>query len=163
MTYPISILGYLVAGMLGAGVFLFLLLLNDKKLAILENDLLGQRKTGIVYIILGGVFAAVWNLSANPDFGANHVILAFSTGLGWEGIAAGLSAGKRVGEINEEKKSVAKTAKILKDRGNQQLEEVEKYFRSNLEQYKQFYEVVRNRVKREIDELREYYEQKLCQ
>lgn len=96
-------LGYLCLGMIGAGTFLFLLVLFDKKVAILENDLLGRRKTGVIYILLGGVLSLVVNLSNSPDFGAAQLTIAFSTGLGWPAIAAGFTAGKRVGEIAEEK------------------------------------------------------------
>lgn len=161
MDYPMSILGYLVVGMLGAGTFLFLLLLFDKKVAILENSILGLRKTAIVYIALGGVLSVVVNLANSPNFEANQLTIAFSAGLGWPAIAAGFTAGKRVGEIQEEKDAAGQTAKNMKALGDQRVTEVEDYFKSNLEQYKNFTELAIERAEKQLGELREYYNQKL--
>lgn len=161
MDYPMSILGYLCLGMLGAGTFLFLLLLFDKKVAILENDLLGRRKMGMIYILLGGVLSMVVNLASNPDFGASQLTIAFSAGLGWPAIAAGFTAGKRVGEIEEEKDAIGQTARNLKASGDNRVADVEEYFKSNLDQYKKFYELAIEHANKQIEEAREYYNQKL--
>jgi len=161
LDYPISMLGYLCLGMIGAGTFLFLLVLFDKKVAILENDLLGRRKTGAIYILLGGILSLVVNLSNSPDFGAAQLTIAFSAGLGWPAIAAGFTAGKRVGEIAEEKDVIGQTAKNLKTLADNRATQVEEYFKSNLDQYKKFYELAIEHANKQIEEAREYYGDKL--
>ena len=157
----LSIIGYFCVGMAGAVTFLFLLLMFDKRVAILENDLLGQSTMGLAYVVLGGVLSVVVNLAGNPDFGPSQLTLAFSAGLGWPAIAAGFSAGKRVGEINEDKIVIAKTAKTMEALKDRKLAEQEDFYRGNLEQQKKYLELTKKLFDRELDEARAYFGQRL--
>jgi len=115
-----------------------------------------------IYVALGGVLSAVINLAANPNFGVNQFTLAFSAGIGWPALAAGFSAGKRIGEIDEETAKVEQTAKNLETMKDSRLTEIENYYKSNREQSKKTIEVVKQAFEKELDDLRSFYEQKLA-
>ena len=159
--YPLSIVGYLCLGMLGAGTFLFLLLLFDKKVAILENKSVKKPWMIVLYVVLGGVLSVVVNLAGNPDFGANQLTIAFSAGLGWPAIAAGFTAGKRVGEINELKEQVGENGKEVELLSDIKVERVVDYYKKRLEAVKRNTQMVTELFDRELEKATEYYEQKL--
>ena len=102
LVYPLSIVGYLALGMLGAIAFLFLLLLFDKDVRILQNARLGVWPMAVMYAFLGGAVAAVVNVAANPDFGPSQFAVAFASGFGWPALAAGLGAVRAVGEVHDQ-------------------------------------------------------------
>ncbi len=74
------------------------------------------------------------NVAANPDFGPNQYLLAFTTGLGWPAIASGIGAGKRVGEINEKRIEVEKDLKLFEEIKQRREAQRDDYFRRVLEQ-----------------------------
>jgi hypothetical protein len=157
LTYPASIIGYFCVGMGGAITFLFLLLMFDKEVAILENRLVGHQQMGFIYILLGGFLSVVVNLAGNPDFGASQLTIAFSTGLGWPAIAAGFSAGKRIGEINEDKIQIAGMAKNLVAMKDNRLAERETFYKNILDKNKESLELMQKIFEKELDEIRSYY------
>jgi hypothetical protein len=182
LDYPWSIIGYLVFGMLGAFVFLFLLLLFDKKVEILDNEALGTRGTGILYVLLGGVLALVVNLASSMNFTAGQMSVAFGAGLAWPAIAAGVGAGKRVGKISDEKDQVqgeatkamnqakdnedtaetwenrAKTLIAAKDAA---IEEVRKYFTKDIEDMKRYHDLALDQAEEEKEKIEAFYKNKL--
>ncbi|UCE38519.1 MAG: hypothetical protein JSW00_04630 [Thermoplasmata archaeon] len=161
LPYPTSIFGYFIVGILGAITFLFLLLLFDKDVAILKNDHVKIHYMGTLYILLGGVLAVVVNLAGNPDFTANQLILAFGTGLGWPGIAAGIGAGRRVGELNQEKKKARGLNLSLEERTDRMVEEARKEYKDRLERHIKNYEILVSRANKQIEEIHSFYTKKL--
>jgi len=135
LTYPSSIIGHFVLGFAGACTFLFLLLMFDKEIAILRNKLVSLPWMIVIYAILGGVLSVVVNLSGNPTFDAGQLMLAFSAGMGWPALATGVSAAKKVGEVNEAAdKRVEKTAQQLDAIGDRKVSERDEFYKGKLEE-----------------------------
>lgn len=129
---------YFLLGLAGAAAFLVVLLLFDKDVEILLNRRIRDvRVMSAIYIIFGGIISMVANVASSPNFGPNQYLLAFGSGLGWPAIAAGIGAGKRVGEINEMRKEsverIREYAEELKERRTAQMDE---YFDRQLERLK---------------------------
>lgn len=166
VAYPLSIFAYFVLGALGASAFLIILLLFDKDVAILKNKVITKLPMmGAFYVIFGGVLAAVANVATNPDFGPNQYVIGFATGLGWPAIATGIGAGKKVGEINEEKKEIEQNKeeakKILLDERDQRVSSMEEYFGRRLQDVRTRYETALNQALDEIEKARNYYSKRL--
>jgi len=166
ISYPLSILAYFVLGALGASAFLIILLLFDKDVAILKNKVINSLlMMGAVYVVFGGVLAAVANVATNPDFGPNQYVIGFATGLGWPAIATGIGAGKRVGEINEEKKEIEQgkeeAKKILLDERDQRVSSMEEYFGRRLQDLRTSYQTALDQALDELEKARTYYSKRL--
>jgi len=142
ISYPWSVAGYFVLGLLGAAAFLIISLLFDKNVAILENKIIqDKRAMAAIYIFFGGILAAVMNVAANPDFGPNQYMLGFATGIGWPAIAAGIGAGKRVGEIDEKaRETVKQKAEFLSATEDSRIETVRAYFEKRIEETRKSYQ-----------------------
>jgi len=153
IAYPWSVLGYFVIGILGAAAFLVISLLFDKNVAILENRVIpNKRMMSAIYIIFGGILAAVMNVAANPEFGPNQYPLAFAAGMGWPAIAAGIGAGKRVGEIDEKARELTKEkADSAFATFDAQIEKVKKYYEDRLEEALGSHKTLVDRVSRNSD------------
>jgi len=163
VAYPWSIAGYFVLGALGACAFLVITLLFDKSVAIIDNRVItSKRAMASLYITFGGVLASVVNVAANPDFGPNQFALAFASGIGWPAIAAGIGAGKRVGEIDEKaRKAVGQNAGLSDAKATRQLEEAKDYFERRLEDTRAAYQALVDNVSRERDRAISYLTEKL--
>lgn len=162
MDYPFSILEYFVVGMVGAGTFLFLLLMFDKRIKLLENEKLCHRWMCAIYIVLGGALSAIVNLSSNPNFGVNQFTLAFTAGMGWPALAAGFSAAKKIGEVDEEAVSAERTAKTLVAINNSTTAKMAEYTKGIREQNKKTGEAMKQAFEKELDRIRSFYEQKFA-
>lgn len=162
MDYPYSIVEYFLVGMTGAATFLFLLLMFDKRIKILENETLGQRSMVVIYIALGGALSAIVNLSANPTFGVAQFTIAFTAGIGWPAIAAGFSAGKKIGDADEETAKAEETAKNLEAMKDSRENEMETFYKNNREQILKGVDVLRQAFEKEVDEVKAFYEQKIA-
>jgi hypothetical protein len=162
LTYPSSIIGYFVLGFAGACTFLFLLLIFDKEIAILRNKLVSLPWMIVIYAVLGGVLSVVVNLSGNPTFDAGQLMLAFSAGMGWPALATGVSAAKKVGEVNEAAdKRVEKTAQQLDAIGDRKVSERDEFYKGKLEEQKQYFETMKNLLEKEIEDAKSYFAQRL--
>jgi hypothetical protein len=161
LDYPFSILGYFLVGMFGAITFLFILLLFDKDVAILDNDFIPRLPMGVLYVVFGGLFAIIMNMANSLDFTANQLPIAFATGFGWPAIVAGIGAGKRVGELNQEKQKSIKMTRDLEDTIGRAREEVTKYYRNRLEQANKMFELAVQRAENEKEEILQYYANKI--
>lgn len=160
--YPISIIGYLILGVAGACTFIFLLLIFDKDVAILRNDLLSLPWMIVIYAILGGVISVVVNLSGSPDFGAGQLTLAFSAGMGWPALATGISAAKKVGDVNDDAdKRVKKTVKSLGAIENRKLNERERFYNEKLNDFDKTFKKAQQLFEKELDRIKEYYSKRL--
>jgi hypothetical protein len=183
LDYPWSIIGYIGFGMLGAFVFLFLLLLVDKKIEIIKNEKLGETGTGVVYVILGGAVAVVVNLASNLDFTAGQISVAFGAGLAWPAIAAGFGAGKRVGKIADERDQVQGEVNNAKNQAqdkkdsaetwenrvktviaakNVAIEEVRKYFIEDMKDMKRYHKLALEQAEIEKEKIEAFYKNKLA-
>ncbi len=142
ISYPWSVVGYLVLGFLGAASFLIISLLFDKNVAILENKIIQDKRVmAAIYIFFGGILAAVMNVAANPDFGPNQYLLGFATGIGWPAIAAGIGAGKRVGEIDEKaREKIQQNAEFLSATEDSRIASIKTYFEKELEKARKSYQ-----------------------
>lgn len=166
MTYPWSIFEYFVLGALGALAFLIILLLFDKDVAILKNRVIKKLwLMGAVYIVFGGVLAAVTNVATNPDFGPNQFVISFAAGLGWPAIAVGIGAGKKVGEINEEKKEIEEgkdeSRKVLLVDQDRRDSTMEKYYTEKLETTRKSYQTALDEAYSELEKARINFSKRL--
>lgn len=158
MTYPSSIIGYFIFGFAGACTFLFLLLMFDKEIAILRNKIVGLPWMIAIYAVLGGVLSVVVNLSGNPTFDAAQLTLAFSAGMGWPALATGVSAAKKVGEVNEEAdERVKKTAQEMDAIGDRKVADREEFYKGRLEKQKEYFETMTKLLEKEIEDAKTYF------
>lgn len=160
VSYPFSILGYFIVGMFGAVTFLFLLLLFDKDVTILENDYISRFPMAILYVIFGGFLAIIMNMVNSPDFTVNQLPIAFATGLGWPAIATGIGAGKRMGELSQEKQRSSEMTRELENTIGRAREEVTEYYRKRLEQAEKMFNLAIKRAEKEKEEILQFYTQK---
>jgi hypothetical protein len=159
LTYPASIIGYFVLGVGGACTFLFLLLMFDKDIAILKNQYVKKLRWMIViYAILGGLVSVVVNLASNPNFDTGQFTLAFSAGIGWPALATGVSAAKKIGDINEaaEKKIDENTARA-RSYGDREASQRDEWYLSELEKKDKALKTVQELFDKEIDRVKEYF------
>lgn len=163
MIYPMSIVGYFVVGAFGAFAFLVILLLFDKDVAILKNEVINNLLLmGTIYVVVGGILAAVLNVAASPDFGPSQYALAFGSGVGWPALATGIGAGKKVGDINEEAKArIKKGIGILDETDSRRRDEMQEYFNSRLQDVRENYEKTINLLSGELENVRAYYSERL--
>ena len=163
MIYPMSIIEYFVIGSFGAFAFLIVLLLFDKDVAILKNTVIPNLLLmGAIYVVVGGVLAAVLNVAASPDFGPNQYALAFGSGVGWPTLATGVGASKKVGDINEEAKvRIEKGIGILDVCGAQKRDEMQEYFNSRLQSVRDNYQKTIDLLSGEVENVRAYYSKRL--
>lgn len=113
LAYPQSVLGYFVVGAIGALAFLFLMLLFDKNLAILENKYMRPVPMAILYLVMGGAVSTVVNVAASDSFGPGQMAVAFGAGFSWPALASGLGATRRVGELGEQREQLQQLLKDL--------------------------------------------------
>lgn len=159
ITFPWSIGGYALVGMIGAATFLFLLLLFDKKVAILENGMVSTGAMVALYIAFGGVLAVIINLAVSPDFGVSQLTIAFGTGLSWPAIAAGIGAGKRVGELNDDKQQIRQLSQEV---ASETTQEIKDYYEGRNTQARDSFELARTAFEAEIERIRDYYSDKIA-
>jgi hypothetical protein len=158
LTYPNSIIGYFILGVAGACTFVFLMLMFDKDVAILRNERVGLPWMILIYALLGGVVSAVVNLASNPEFGASQLTLAFSAGMGWPALATGISAAKKVGDVNENAVKRIKENKesIEKIEGFKQSER-EKFINDKLAEFDAVFKKAQELQDKELERVKEYY------
>lgn len=158
LTYPISIIGYFILGVAGACTFVFLLLMFDKEVAILRNDLVKLPWMIATYAILGGVLSVVVNLSSSPDFGAGQLALAFSAGMGWPALATGISAAKKVGDVNDAAdKKIEKLGKIRDAIEDRKVGEREEFYKEKLEDQDKTLKTLQELYEKELERVQAYY------
>ena len=162
LTYPGSIIGYFILGVAGACTFVFLLIMFDKDVAILRNDIVNLPSMILIYAILGGVLSVVINLSSSPDFGAGQLTLAFSAGMGWPALATGISAAKKVGDVNENAAKRIKESKdsIEKIEGFKQNER-EKYIDEKKFEFDEAFKKAQDIFDEEVERVKKYYLEEL--
>lgn len=161
MDYPFSIIEYFIVGMVGAATFLFLLLMFDKRIKLLENVKLCERWMCVIYIVFGGALSVILNLSTSPSFGVNQFTLAFGAGMGWPALAAGFSAGKKIGEVDEQLQKTEEIAKNLHAASDVKQEEMAEFFNEVREKNKNTIDLMKKSFESEIERITSYYEEKL--
>jgi hypothetical protein len=148
-------------GVLGANAYLVFLLLFDKKIDILKNDILDWKIMWTFFILFGGVLATAVNLPGYPNFGAGQFMIAFTAGFGWPGIVAGISASKRVGDISEEREQIREVKDIFKKKDEKRTLEVENLIKSIEEKYEKNFKTITERAEKEKMEIESFYLKKL--
>jgi len=117
MAFPWSLAGYFALGVLGALAFLAGMLLVDKDLDLLRNNVIdGVGTMALVYVAAGGLVSAVVNVTSNPDLGAGQFLVGFGAGASWPAIVAGLGAGKNVSDVKAQARQHLETAIESKSR-----------------------------------------------
>lgn len=122
-------------GIAGSGVYLVLLLMTEKKLTILENEIIPNLPFMIfLYLLSGGFFSAVMQVSSGI-ITSSDVNTVFMLGFGWQGALSGVAgAGARA--------ELVKNAILLKE---------------DVEDEKIQKEVIAYSKTRDMEELREAY------
>lgn len=113
MTFIIS----LGVGILGASAYLFILLMTDRTLSILENQMLDLRIMVILYTVLGGIVAAVIQTSIGSGISATNVQNVFMLGFGWQGAMSGAGGSSKVGELKDNANEFKKLLEDLTPEG----------------------------------------------
>jgi uncharacterized protein (UPF0297 family) len=134
----------------------------DKDIAILKNKMLRLRYMITIYAILGGVLSVVVNLASSPSFDAGQFALAFSAGMGWPALATGISAGKKVGDVNEEAKNRIEenTKKVEKIEGYK-VSQREAYIAEKRDDVDKTVKKAQELFDKELEEVKEYYIKRL--
>jgi len=105
-------------GLCGAGVYLSLILMTEKDLKILENNM--TRDLGLmtfIFLLSGGFVAAVTQVSTGTLV-PNGLQAVFMLGFGWLGALAGVAGSSTVAQVSKEKResdSSKKAAEIERD------------------------------------------------
>ena len=95
MTFLIS----LGIGILGASAYLFKLLMADRSLSILENQMLDLPVMVTLYTIIGGIVAALTQTSTGSGIAVTNVLNVFMLGFGWQGVMSGAGGSSKLGEL----------------------------------------------------------------
>jgi hypothetical protein len=113
-------------GLLGAGVYLSLLLMTEKNLPILNNSLIDNISIMALLYLLSGGFVAAITQTATGTLTTNSIQAVFMLGFGWQGAISGVAAtGTRV-ELNEENMDLRARAEDDEERSNIALEGLQK-------------------------------------
>ena len=124
--YFLSGLWLFVAGAVGATMFLFIALLFDKEIAILDNNVITSRGVmALIYVSFGGLLAAILSISKETQFEPEQLRVAFAAGLGWPAVATGIGAGKQIGDLNRSKEEIRE---ILEKEAERQVEQIREFF-----------------------------------
>lgn len=105
MDIPIEIITFaasFLVGVCGAGTYLLLLLMTDRKMEILVNKFMRPLHMTIFYIIAGGLVAGLFNTATGNPIMATSLQNVFMIGFGWQGAIAGVGASGRVKAGREE-------------------------------------------------------------
>ena len=156
--YVLSSLAYFLIGMFGAATFLFLMLLFDKEVAMLENEHLSRRYMAALYILCGGILAAIMSFPIDGKFGVGQLRVALGMGLGWPAIATGIGAGKQIGNLSRKADEIIQTTEA---RIENRQREVTEYYQNRLDQAVDIAKLVRDRADKDIEEIRQFYEKKI--
>ena len=98
VTFAISFL----VGISGASIYLLMLLMADRKVKILENQLMSLRWMTLLYVISGGLVAGLFQTATGSQVVATNLQNIFMIGFGWQGAVAGIGASGRVKAGREE-------------------------------------------------------------
>jgi len=88
-------------GTSGAFVYLFVLLMTDRTLSILRNDMLPLWAMVFLYTISGGIVAGITQTATGSGISANNVQNVFMVGFGWQGVIAGAGGSSKVSELKD--------------------------------------------------------------
>ena len=91
-----------LVGMMGAGVFLLILLITEKNLSVLQNDVIKDTfYMSFLYLLSGGFVAAVTQVSTGLVVSSSiHAI--FLVGFGWQGAMAGVAGSGTIVKLNKD-------------------------------------------------------------
>lgn len=88
-------------GAAGALVYIFLLLMTDRTISILRNDILPLMVMIILFMITGGIVAGITQTASGTGIAANNVQTVFMVGFGWQGAISGAGGSSKVAEEKE--------------------------------------------------------------
>ncbi len=105
MAIPIEIVTFVISffvGISGAGIYLLMLLMADRKVEILENPMLPLPWMTALFVIAGGLVAGLFQTATGSPVAATNLQNVFMIGFGWQGAIAGIGASGRVKAGREE-------------------------------------------------------------
>lgn len=112
LTFWVSFL----VGMVGAGVYLMVLLMTDAKLKSLQNDVIGSLSTMTILFIMSGGFVAAVTQTTTGILSATGLQGVFMVGFGWQGALSGVGASGDIRKAREDlSKNIDEVAKIKDD------------------------------------------------
>jgi hypothetical protein len=100
--FPYSLIWYALSGAAGAFVSLVVLLMLEKKVSLLEHISLPVWVLVVFYVLCGGMVAVVANIASSPTFAAAQIPVGFAAGFSWPAVVAGLTAGKRINDLDDQ-------------------------------------------------------------
>ncbi len=123
---------YFVAGCAGASLYLLLLLMTDRDVEILRNKIVANlRLMTLMYIIAGGVFAAVVQISTGNPLQMTSLQAVLLLGFGWQGALSGVGATGKVTamkrDLNQYLNAMQENAQTLVSRKDKEIEDIKAY------------------------------------
>lgn len=110
ITFSVSFL----VGMGGAGTYLLLLLMTDRKVEILINPLMKLRYMTVLYSIVGGFVAAIFQTATGNPIAVTSLQNVFMIGFGWQGALTGVGAS---GKVKEGRQNLGDSLEAILRRG----------------------------------------------
>ena len=110
MTFTVSFF----IGMAGAFVYIFILLMTDRTISILRNDILPLWVMVLLFTISGGIVSGISQTSAGNGIAVNNVQTVFMVGFGWQGVISGAGGSSKVAELKEKEKEMEENENDLK-------------------------------------------------
>ena len=157
--YPYSIFGYFFVGTIGSLVFLYLLLLYEKNLRILDNEFTSPFIAGVLYVICGGVLTVVVNIANSINLNPSQLPLAFATGFSWPAVASGIGSIKRVSDLSQDNQHRRLQGQELDYRISAAKKEVGAYWKKRHEQSLKMFEMALKNAENERKDIKQYYSQ----
>jgi hypothetical protein len=110
---------YFVIGVVGACLYLLLQLIVDGNLSVLSNSVIpDMRAMGALYVLAGGVFAAVVQESTGNLFALNSMQTVLLLGFGWQGALSGVGSAQRASS------AANKTGTQVKEQSDQNWQDI---------------------------------------
>lgn len=125
---------YVGTGMIGASIYLLLMLITDHDLAVLKNNIITSISImAALYIMAGGVFASIVQLSTGTLFAVSNLQTVLIMGFGWQGALSGVGVAKKVSAAKDEADQAGKqvAATIAQSKENE-MDAIKAYYQQRL-------------------------------
>lgn len=122
-----------IVGMGGAGIYLILLLMTEKDLAILQNKIIPNLTAMVSLFLISGGFVSAITQTATGSISTSSLYSIFMIGFGWQGALSGIAGSGAIKDKKEEVEIISRARDI-----------------ENMEK-----EVIAKRKDREIQDIRE--------
>lgn len=124
-------------GIAGAGVYLSLLLMTEKNIVILKNDLIKDLSLMTFLFLLSGGFVAAITQTSTGILTSSGIQAVFMLGFGWQGAISGVAGTGTRAKLVEDNRDVTEERDDAKERAELAKEELQKENRMLKEKIRQ--------------------------